>query len=151
MRIGDWPASPEVTALLEGAGATLAWDVLADAPVPAARIDDPERAAEWLWEIYGPAADEVLDGASEVDVPVIGDWRVRDACRTVAAEPGDCGAAELDRCRKVVGAGLTTTGPLAVSSSTANPRSDVPSALKRKMPLTPANPLGSISAACVKR
>ena len=51
----------------------------------------------------------------------------------------------------VVGAGLTTTGPLAVISSTARPRSDVPSLLKRKIPLTPAKPLGSISAAWVKR
>ncbi len=48
-------------------------------------------------------------------------------------------------------AGLTTTGPLAVTSSTARPRSDVPSLLKRKMPLTPAKPLGSDSAAAVKR
>jgi len=82
--VGDWPARPEVTALLEGAGAVLAWDVLADDPVPAARIDDPARAAEWLWEIYGSAAEEILGGGTEVDVPAAGDWRVRAACRTVA-------------------------------------------------------------------
>jgi hypothetical protein len=82
--VGDWPVRPEVTAVLEGAGAVLAWDVLAGDAVPAARVDDPVRAAEWLWEIYGSAADGILGEASEVDVPAGGDWRVRDACRTVA-------------------------------------------------------------------
>jgi hypothetical protein len=47
-------------------------------------VDDPERAAEWLWEVYGSAADGILGGAEEVAVPSAGDWRVRDACRTVA-------------------------------------------------------------------
>lgn len=82
--VGDWPTSPEVVALLEGAGAFLAWDVLADTAVPAARVHDPERAAEWLWEVYGDAAEAVLGGASEVEVPADGDWRVRDACRRAA-------------------------------------------------------------------
>jgi hypothetical protein len=82
--VGDWPEQPEVVALLEGAGAVLAWDVLAGDAVPAARVDDPERAAEWLWEIYGDAADGILGGAEEVDVTAAGDRRVRDACRTVA-------------------------------------------------------------------
>ncbi|MCC8248836.1 hypothetical protein [Saccharothrix luteola] len=82
--VGDWPTSPEVVALLEGSGATLAWDVLADAAVPAARVHDPERASEWLWEVYGDAAEAILGGAAEVDVPDGGDWRVRDACRRVA-------------------------------------------------------------------
>lgn len=77
-------AQPEVTALVEAAGAVLAWDVLADDPVPVARIDDPERAAEWLWEIYGSAADEILGGAEDVTVPEDGDWQVRDACRALA-------------------------------------------------------------------
>jgi len=82
--VGDWPEWPENTALVEAAGAVLAWDVLGGDPVPAARIDDPERAAEWLWEIYGAAADGVLGGATDVTVPAEGDWRVRDACRALA-------------------------------------------------------------------
>ncbi|MEV8437611.1 hypothetical protein AB0425_09595 [Actinosynnema sp. NPDC051121] len=82
--VGEWPASPEVVALVECSGALLAWDVLADDPVPAARVHDPVRASEWLWEVYGEAADAVLGGASEVEVPGPGDWRVRDACRRVA-------------------------------------------------------------------
>ena len=82
--VGDWPTSPEVVALLEGAGASLAWDVLADPVVPAARVHDPERASEWLWEVYGDAAEAILGGASEVEVPDVGDRRVRDACRRVA-------------------------------------------------------------------
>jgi hypothetical protein len=82
--VGDWPASAEVVALVEASGAVLAWDVLAGGAVPAARVHDPEQAAEWLWEVYGDAADAILGGADEVDVPVDGDWRVRDACRVVA-------------------------------------------------------------------
>jgi len=82
--VGDWPAWPEVTAMLEAAGAVLAWDVLAGDAVPAARVHDPARAAEWLWEIYGPAAEDILGGARDVTVPADGDWSVRDACRTVA-------------------------------------------------------------------
>ncbi|MGM1058342.1 hypothetical protein [Saccharothrix sp. Mg75] len=81
--VGDWPVLPERTALVEAAGALLAWDVLADGP-PAARVDDPGRAADWLWEVYGDAAGAVLAGADEVDVPADGDWRVRDACRVLA-------------------------------------------------------------------
>ncbi len=82
--VGDWPERPEVSAVVEAAGAVLAWDVLAGDPVPAARVDDPERAADWLWEVYGSTAGEILGGAAEVTVPVDGDWRVRDACRVVA-------------------------------------------------------------------
>ncbi|ROP36824.1 hypothetical protein [Saccharothrix texasensis] len=82
--VGDWPTSPEVVALLEGSGASLAWDVLADDAVPAARVHDPERASEWLWEVYGDAAEAILAGAAEVAVPEVGDWRVRDACRRAA-------------------------------------------------------------------
>ncbi|MDU0288594.1 hypothetical protein [Saccharothrix longispora] len=81
--VGDWPELPERTALVEAAGAVLAWDVLVDGP-PAARVDDPERAADWLWEVYGDAAADVLGGADEVDVPVGGDLPVRDACRVLA-------------------------------------------------------------------
>ena len=65
--VGEWPAWPEVTALVEASGAVLAWDVLAGEPLPAARIHDPVRSGEWLWEIY--------EG---------GDPTVLDACRTLA-------------------------------------------------------------------
>lgn len=82
--VGDWPSHPERTALLEVRGALLAWDVLADDPVPSARVHDPDRAADWLWEVYGTAASAILGGADEVAVPADGDWRVRDAGRVVA-------------------------------------------------------------------
>lgn len=84
IRVGQWPSSPARTALVEARGALVAWDVLADAE-PVVRVDDPDAAADWLWEIYGlEAATGILGGASEVSVPVEGDWLVRDACRTVA-------------------------------------------------------------------
>ncbi|MCS7477547.1 hypothetical protein ACFFQW_34370 [Umezawaea endophytica] len=82
--VGAWPAHAERTALLEARGALLAWDVLADDPVPSARIHDLDRAADWLWEVYGTAAAAITSGAAEVTVPAEGDWRVRDACRVVA-------------------------------------------------------------------
>lgn len=82
--VGDWPAWPEVTAVVEAAGAVLAWDVLAGEDVPAARVHDPARAAEWLWEVYGSATEDILAGTRDVTVPEDGDWSVRDACRTVA-------------------------------------------------------------------
>jgi hypothetical protein len=81
---GTWPAHPEQTALLEGRGALLAWDVLSDDPVPAARVHDPDSAMDWLWEIYGTAAADILGEADDATVPAEGDWRVRDACRVVA-------------------------------------------------------------------
>lgn len=82
---GQWPPRPERTALVEARGAMLTWDVLAGDAVPAARIDDRDRAAEWLWEIYGAdAATGILGDATEVAVPADGDWRIRDACRIVA-------------------------------------------------------------------
>ncbi|MEU5692853.1 hypothetical protein [Actinosynnema sp. NPDC020468] len=83
MRPNGWPAFPERTALLEADGALLAWDVLAGSPVPAVRVHDEARAADWLWEVYGAAADAVLAG-EDVDVPEEGDRRVRDACRVAA-------------------------------------------------------------------
>ena len=46
----------------------LAWDVLAGDAVPAARIHDPARAAEWLWEVYGSAAEDILGGVLDVTV-----------------------------------------------------------------------------------
>jgi hypothetical protein len=82
--VGDWPAFPEVTAVLEASGAVLAWDVLAGDAAPAARVHDPARAAEWLWEVYGSAAEDILGDADDVTVPEDGDWSVRDACRTAA-------------------------------------------------------------------
>jgi hypothetical protein len=83
--VGQWPPHPERTALLEARGAMLAWDVLADHAVPAARIDDLDRATEWLWEIYGiDAVTAILGGAVEVTVPADGDWRIRDAAWVVA-------------------------------------------------------------------
>ncbi|AXB44466.1 hypothetical protein [Amycolatopsis albispora] len=82
--VGEWPRRPESAARLVVSGAVLAWDVLADSPIPAARVHDPELASEWLWEIYGRATKDILAGATEVTVPVGGDWRVRVACRAVA-------------------------------------------------------------------
>ncbi|MBP2324564.1 hypothetical protein JOF56_004949 [Kibdelosporangium banguiense] len=82
--VGDWPSHPEQTALLEARGALLAWDVLAEGAVPAARVHDEAQAAEWLWEIYGTAAAEILGGADDVTVPADGDWRVRGTCRVLA-------------------------------------------------------------------
>lgn len=84
LAVGDWPAWPEVTAVLEAAGAVLAWDILGADPVPAARVHDPALAAEWLWEVYGSATEDILAGTPDVTVPEGGDWSVRDACRTVA-------------------------------------------------------------------
>jgi hypothetical protein len=81
--VGDWPPHPEQTALLEARGALLAWDVLADDAVPAARVHDEAQAADWLWEIYGTAASEILSGAAEVTVPADGDWQVRAASRVL--------------------------------------------------------------------
>ena len=52
---------------------------------------------------------------------------------------------------KVLGAGSTSWNPLGVTAMTERPRSAVPSGRKRKMPSTPANPLGSVSAERVKR
>lgn len=80
--VGSVPEWPEDSAIVEAAGAVLAWDVLADDVAPAARIHDPDRAADWLWEIYGSAADGILGGATEVTVT--GDSPVRDACRVLA-------------------------------------------------------------------
>ncbi|MGC7096840.1 hypothetical protein ACPZ19_19385 [Amycolatopsis lurida] len=82
--VGEWPERAEAVALLEASGAMLAWNVLTDGELPAARVHDPDLASEWLWEIYGRATDAILGGADEVTVPVDGDWRVRAACRVVA-------------------------------------------------------------------
>ncbi|CCH30941.1 hypothetical protein ABZ816_01575 [Actinosynnema sp. NPDC047251] len=65
IEVGEWP-HPERAALLEGRGAVLAWDVLGDA-APAARVHDPARAADWLWEAYGEqAAAGILGDAAEI-------------------------------------------------------------------------------------
>ncbi|QTR03691.1 hypothetical protein J7S33_01130, partial [Saccharothrix algeriensis] len=66
--VGRWPSHPERTALLEARGALLAWDVLADldpGPGPAARVHDTARAADWLWEVYGPDAAARILAAAE--------------------------------------------------------------------------------------
>ncbi|MFB9908503.1 hypothetical protein [Allokutzneria oryzae] len=82
--VGVAPEHPEQTALLEARGALLHWDVLSDAVVPAARIYDAARAADWLWEIYGlDTATAILDGAHTVEASP-GESPVRDAARTVA-------------------------------------------------------------------
>jgi hypothetical protein len=111
---GDWPAWPEVTSVLEAAGAVLAWDVLGGDPVPAARVHDPARAAEWLWEVYGSAAEDVLAGAPEATVPSDGDWSVRDAART---------AAQLDWARAwwpaSASAGVPTLDPVVLQAERA--------------------------------
>lgn len=118
--VGDWPAWPEVTAVLEAAGAVLAWDVLADDAVPTARVHDPARAAEWLWEVYGAAAEDILGGADDVTVPRDGDWSVRDACRTVA---------QLDWARAwwpaSTSAGVPTLDPVVLRAEHALALSDV--------------------------
>ncbi|WP_433273670.1 hypothetical protein ACQPZF_19680 [Actinosynnema sp. CS-041913] len=85
--VGEWPSHPERTALLEARGALLAWDVLSDAAVPAARVHDAARAADWLWEVYGTdAADGILGDAAEVEVVIDApsSGGVRDAARVVA-------------------------------------------------------------------
>jgi len=50
---------PERTALLEGRGATLHWDVLTGGP-PATEVHDDRRAADWLWEIDGDSGARTL-------------------------------------------------------------------------------------------
>jgi hypothetical protein len=82
--VGDWPPHPEQTALLETRGALLAWDVLSDNAVPAARVHNEAQAADWLWEIYGTAAAEILGGAAEVTVTVDGDSHLRETRRVLA-------------------------------------------------------------------
>ncbi|PPK67216.1 hypothetical protein V5P93_003553 [Actinokineospora auranticolor] len=81
--VGEWP-HPERTALVEGRGALLAWDVLSGAVFPAARVYDPVRAADWLWEVYGPeVAAELLGGAESVTARE-DESPVRDACALLA-------------------------------------------------------------------
>ncbi|RIQ15681.1 serine/threonine-protein kinase, partial [Jiangella rhizosphaerae] len=70
--IGAAPEHPERTALVEAAGALLTWDVVDGSTLPSATVHDPERAAGWLWEVYGPEAAAVLlaggPGTSVVEV-----------------------------------------------------------------------------------
>ncbi|WP_062213950.1 hypothetical protein [Streptomyces sp. NBRC 109706] len=71
LRVGEPPAHPEWTALVEARGAVLTWDVPAESAVPAAEIHDAALAADWLWQLYGSAADTVLavaDGAEPVEI-----------------------------------------------------------------------------------
>ncbi len=72
------------------------------------------------------------------------DWRKsREQTRTRAYDPFGW---------NVVGAGsITAKPPFDSTLRIARPRSDEPSALKRKIPFTPAKPLGSVSASAVNR
>ncbi|MEU6861540.1 hypothetical protein AB0B28_22010 [Glycomyces sp. NPDC046736] len=66
--VGSRPDHPERTALVEGLGALLFWDVLSPEAHPAAEIHDLALASAWLWELYGPnAAASILNGAISVD------------------------------------------------------------------------------------
>ena len=61
--VGVPPDHPELTELVEARGALLHWNVLDRDRYPTARIHDPDRAAEWLWEVYGTtAAQSILAG-----------------------------------------------------------------------------------------
>jgi hypothetical protein len=74
---------PERTALVEARGALLHWDILNRDPHPTAEIHDPDLAADWLWEIYGPeTATAVLDTTG----PATTEWAspVLDAARRLA-------------------------------------------------------------------
>ncbi|MGK8521162.1 hypothetical protein ACRS6B_06185 [Nocardia asteroides] len=55
--------------VLEVAGGHLTWSLLAGELTPAAVIDDPVSAQEWIWAVYGPevslALDEARDGETE--------------------------------------------------------------------------------------
>ncbi|UGT59162.1 hypothetical protein [Nocardia asteroides] len=65
--------------VLEVSGGHLTWDLFGDSVVPAAVLDDPAAAQDWLWALYGEAAAvAVADG---VDGPL-------------DAEPADPGQAE---------------------------------------------------------
>lgn len=83
--VGPAPAHPEQTALFEGRGATLHWDVLSSSELPSAEITDIVRAAEWLWEIYGSdTATAILTrGDGRLDVPIDSN-PVRDTARRLA-------------------------------------------------------------------
>ena len=53
IRVGTPPEHLEHTAVVEAHGALLLWDELSVKPHPSAWIFDTERAADWLWEVYG--------------------------------------------------------------------------------------------------
>ncbi|RKT55790.1 hypothetical protein [Saccharothrix australiensis] len=92
--VGDWPPHPERAAVLEARGALLAWDVLTGGAAPAARVHDTARAADWLWEVYGPeAADGILGDAGTVAVGTGGP--------PDGPAAGGPGAATLDAARTV--------------------------------------------------
>ncbi|MGS2807487.1 hypothetical protein [Nocardia sp. MW-W600-9] len=49
--------------VLDVVGGHLTWSLLADQPLPAAVLDDPDSAQDWLWAVYGEeAALTVADG-----------------------------------------------------------------------------------------
>ncbi|KAB8161281.1 hypothetical protein FH609_027450 [Streptomyces sp. 3MP-14] len=74
--VGRAPAHPEWTGLVEAEGAVLTWDVPAGQRLPSAEVHHGERAADWLWQVYGPAADALLavpDGTeTDVELPAGG-------------------------------------------------------------------------------
>lgn len=66
--IGTVPPHPERTAMVEADGGLLMWDELADTIYPTAKIFDLDRAADWLWEIYGAESIRgILGGDDDID------------------------------------------------------------------------------------
>lgn len=66
--IGTVPPHPERTAMVEADGGLLMWDELADTIYPAAKVFDLDRAADWLWEIYGAESIRgILGGDDDID------------------------------------------------------------------------------------
>ncbi|MDT0266532.1 hypothetical protein RM844_09510 [Streptomyces sp. DSM 44915] len=74
--VGEPPAHAEWTALVEAGGAVLSWDVPAGQRLPSAEVYRPWQAADWLWQVYGPAAETLLavpDGTeTEIELPDAG-------------------------------------------------------------------------------
>ncbi|MFC8046721.1 hypothetical protein [Nocardia sp. NPDC057353] len=76
------PAPGVGVLVLEVAGGHLTWDLFGDSLVPAAVLDDPEIAQDWLWALYGEAAAVAV--ADRVEGPL-------------DAEPADLAQAEAAR------------------------------------------------------
>ncbi|MGY0063429.1 hypothetical protein ACWY4P_44090 [Streptomyces sp. LZ34] len=54
IRVAAGPVGPAFTrAVLDVAGAVLAWPVLGDPSLPVAEVHDAGRAQQWLWAVYG--------------------------------------------------------------------------------------------------
>lgn len=68
IRIGDPPEHPELAGVVEARGGLLLCDELSDGRYPAAILHDPDRAADWLWDVYGhSAASAVLSGETVIE------------------------------------------------------------------------------------